>query len=173
MGFPYEVAQNEETSNSFSVDPYEDKCHLAEERQKCLLESLRANCTFNTSAGKHTFMLQLILLSKVKLSDKHIMNILGLKEHSTNHCRLYSLILNLLGHIASQLKLISVSLHSFPLTDLQDLCYRVADCFDSLFYVPVTSSHDDLSCALSFTWNDRFNSMWPLLYLLAREYEYK
>lgn len=100
------------------------------------------------------------------------MKFLGLCPQVSTHVTLYDLLTRLVSYTARQLKqgLFAASLIDIPLTDLLEICYRIAYCFESLFFIPISKKVDGLDSRASFVWNDRFDGLWPVIYLLNREY---
>lgn len=153
-------------------DPFSYKAKVAENRQLQLVQRVRSYCSGNPCASKCPVMVQLILPARFKFTDLQMMEILGLDSQSATQLRLYNLIIRLVIYTAGQLKqnVCAASLLEFPLTDLHDICYRIADCFDSLFFIPVSRKSENYPFRSSFIWDDRFNGLWPIVYLLVREF---
>lgn len=155
-------------------DPFSYKVELAEIRRFRLLQKIRTYSGRNSSASKSTAMAQLVLQATFEFTDTQMMKFLGLNPESNVHTHLYDLIVGLVIYTVRRLRaaVTTLSLMQFPLTDLQDICYRIADCFDSLFFIPVTRLDRGSDVRESFVWEDRFNGLWPIMYLLRREYNY-
>lgn len=154
-------------------DPFVYKVKLAEMRHFQLLQKVRSYSCRNASASKSSAMAQLVLQAKTEFTDIQMMNFLGLDPRRNAHLLLYDLVVGLVIYTARHLKvgMNAASLLDFPLTDIQDVCYRIADCFDSLFFIPV-NRRNGLGLRDSFVWDDRFNGLWPIMYLLNREYNH-
>lgn len=153
-------------------DPFQWKADLAESRRSCLLQQFWAQtgCTLNEI--QDTTMIQLMLLHEITFCDSDMMIILLLEERNEAHELIYRLFLDLVLFTANELKRnVDVSsLLEMPLTDIRTLCYKIADRFESLFYVPTLDEEEDSDSALSFQWSDRFNCMWPIVCILNREF---
>lgn len=157
-------------------DPYVQKAEAAALRKEEFLRKFY-RCGLNTAGDvRDTSMVYLILESGLVLGDTQYMAILGLNSQLPSHVALYKLLVNEIRFVAGHLKR-SVMAHSMlqmPMTDIRSLCYRIADKFESLFYIPVKPGDEegkDSGFAISFLWLDRYNGMWPIISMLSREYE--
>lgn len=157
------------------IDPFIVKAKKAEERRRKLLEVFFSLSGNSSSELKDTTLIQLFLAHSIEFLDSDTMAILRLNSSDIHHRQLYYSLVYLVQHTAVTLKtrVFAKLLQEMPLTDIRRICYRIADRYDSLFYVPVKvePEEEDSNMALCFEWNDRFNSMWPILSLLHREYE--
>lgn len=157
-------------------DPYLRKAEAAARRKKELLNKFH-HCVLNTAGDvRDTSMVYLILECDLVLADGQYMAILGLDPHTSSHLALYKLLVKEIRYVASYLKrrVMAHSMLQMPLTDIRSLCYRIAENFDSLFYVPVKPGDEDgkeSNFAISFRWLDRYNCMWPIVSMLNREYQ--
>lgn len=157
------------------ADPFMTKVEEATLRRKRIYEIFRSLNANAFCEIKDTALIQLIFIHNTEFSDEDMMTILKLNPREAQHRQLYSSLLNLIQHTAMILKgkVIAKRLEEMPLTDIRRICYRIADRFDSLFYVPVNTKTEDDSnsnIALSFAWKDRYNSQWPIASMLSREY---
>lgn len=155
-------------------DPFEWKAERAELRRFRLLQQFHTTAVNNGGDLRDTTMVFLVLKCNLILADAQYMAILGLIPGYNEHVELYALLVRDVRYVATHLKkqVMAVSLADMPLTDVRRLCYRVADKYDSLFYVPTKTSEDcELHSALSFQWLDRYNSMWPIVSMMNREFQ--
>lgn len=155
------------------IDPFAFKAKKTEERRKELLQIFLSSIVGGLDCIEDTTLIQLILTYNVVFEDKDMMLILRLDTGDIHHRRLYNSLLYALQQVAVILKsrVTAVSLRQMPMTDLRRISYRVADGFEQLYYVPVREDSLDVSTALSYSWRDRYNSMWPIISLLNREYQ--
>lgn len=157
-----------------SIDPFVAKATDAEARRRKLLDIFFGLSGNSSSELKDTTMIQLFFTHAIEYLDLDTMAILRLSAGNIHHRQLYYSLVYLVQHTALILKtrVYAKLLQDMPLTDIRRICYKIADRYDSLFYVPikVEGEADDGNMALCFEWNDRFNSMWPILSLLYREY---
>lgn len=154
----------------FHYDPFVAKAQAAERHRQRLLEKfyeIRAN---GRGDLRDTTMVYLVLECQLHLTDEQYMKVLGLNLELPACQNLYGAILGETRFVADHLNrlVMARSLLQMPLTDVRMLCYRIAQKFEATFFVPGRSS--DSSSAVDFEWLDRFNSMWPLVSLLDREY---
>lgn len=154
-------------------DPFMLKAQAAEERRQLLIEKFFETGVNGRAELRDTTMVYLVLKCELRLTDEQYMKVLGLDLATTSHSELYQLLLGEIRYLASHLQreVMAHSLMQMPLTDIRKLCYRIADKYESIFYIPARDEdEDDPMSALSFQWLDRFNSMWPIVSLLSREY---
>lgn len=165
-----------EPSNTpdIDIDPFELKAMHADDRHRKILEiflSLSGNASCEL---KDTTIMQLFLSNAIVFLDLDTMAILRLDEKDIHHRRVYQDILFSVQHTAMVLKtkVHANLLQDMPLTDIRRICYRIADRYDSLFYIPddLVKEAEDANVAVCFEWNDRYNCMWPIVCLLYREY---
>ncbi|OBA23867.1 hypothetical protein METBIDRAFT_18204, partial [Metschnikowia bicuspidata var. bicuspidata NRRL YB-4993] len=167
--------ESEDGRSDIDLDPFVIKATEAEARRRKLLEIFFALTGNSSSEIKDTTLIQLFFTHEIEFLDLDFMAILRLNASDVHHRQLYYSFLYLVQHTAMILKtrIFVKLLAEMPLTDIRRICYRIADKYDSLFYVPVKAEgeDEDANLALCFEWNDRFNCMWPILSLISREYK--
>lgn len=177
MALDSESASGSELSSLW--DPFVEKAELADIRREDWLHKYQELNVNGGSDLRDTSMVYLVLKCNLILSDAQYMGILGLDPNVRPHYDLYTLVLADVRYLAGHLKgeVMAHSLIQMPLTDIRQLCYRVADKYESLFFVPVPGSDGEAENASSngfavwFQWLDRYNCMWPIVSMLNREYQ--
>lgn len=153
-------------------DPYLAKVVAHEQKREQLLAKFAKLTEGSRVEIRDTAVVHQIIHHQVTFGDKDMMKVLRLSKESPIQVSVYTELLRHVRHAATHL-LYNVdcdSLAKMPMTDLRRICYRIADRFDKLFYAPPDSQAESLIASALFLWKDRYNSMWPVLSMLVREY---
>ncbi|ODV82390.1 uncharacterized protein CANTADRAFT_46046 [Suhomyces tanzawaensis NRRL Y-17324] len=146
----------------------------------------------------HTYLIGMIVRSSISITDTQLYCVLGIQKLNSEHVDLFSSIVQEVQKMVSlMLREVGRPLDEFPLTNIKDMCFRVARGFPSLFFVASKrtftpqfpprrrnafsrwesrSSLDSVrtleeeTCEI-VTLAPRFNQMWPVAMILKREYE--
>ncbi|SGZ52830.1 CIC11C00000003115 [Sungouiella intermedia] len=163
----------DESPNEDIWDPYVQKSQAASQRKIDFLRQFYRRGLNSGGDVRDTSMVYLVLQSGLVFEDDYYMRILGLNPHIAAHLALYRLLSREVRLVAGILRrnIMAHSMLQMPMSDIRSLCYRIADRYESLFYVPVKTPDEEKLCAISFLWKDRYNGMWPIVSMLHREYQ--
>lgn len=153
-------------------DPYLAKVMAQEQKREQLLAKFRRLTEGSRVEIRDTAVVHQIIHHQVTFGDKDMMKILRLSKECEVQVSVYTELLRHVRHAATQL-LQNVEcdcLEEMPMTDLRRICYRIADRFDKLFYAQPDLQTDYPTPSALFLWKDRYNSMWPIVSMLVREY---
>lgn len=152
---------NETPQLETEVDPFLIKAQKAEEHRESLLETFflfpNAQCEV-----EDTTLIELFLTQSITFDDNEMMSILCLQPSNLQHRQLYASLLLTVRYAASVLKRNKSELAQMPMSDIRRICYRIADRYGSVFF--------ELKKGEFPVVGDKYNSMWPIVSMLNREY---
>lgn len=127
-----------------------------------------------------TDLIYLVLRSKVVLSTPQVIKVLGLDASNVRHLQLYSSLernLTLFLHDVFT-KTSTTNLLEYPLTNLREACYEIANRFRPIFFVPVkkktsvrsninddNQTHEEVEL---FIYAEKYCQMWIIVAILKK-----
>lgn len=161
------------TETPSASDPFEEKAQASENlriRSFAVFTALRNS---SPSDLRDTTLVELFIVHSIHFLDPDMMAILKMSNADGRHRQVYFSLVHV-AHNAARILRARVHaplLRHMPLTNVREICYQIADQFEGLFFAPTLPLLPSLSeVAVLFNWHDRFNSMWPIVSLLSREY---